>query len=58
MSCLSETSRSPFNFAKRVSKLVSGFNVEFGGLDLALLFMAGVLELLYEYYFLFYHQVV
>ena len=55
MPCLFKIKRSSLDFVRGVSKLVSGFNVEFGGLDLALLSMAGVLELLYEYYFLFYH---
>ena len=47
ISRLSETSRSPFNFAKGVSKLALGLNVEIGVLGLALLFVAGVIELLF-----------
>ena len=46
ISRLFETSRSPF-FAKGVSKLALGFNVEIGVLGLALLFVAGVIELLF-----------
>lgn len=40
VSCVAETSRTPFDFAEGESELVSGFNVEYGGVGFALIFMA------------------
>jgi NADH-ubiquinone oxidoreductase chain 1 len=37
---LAETNRSNFDFAAGESQLVSGFNVEYGGGDFALIFLA------------------
>ena len=40
VSCIAETNRTPFDFAEGESELVSGFNVEYGRLGFALIFMA------------------
>jgi len=40
VSCVAETNRTPFDFSEGESELVSGFNVEYGGGQFALIFIA------------------
>nr|QLD97192.1 NADH dehydrogenase subunit 1 [Ixodes simplex]QLD97205.1 NADH dehydrogenase subunit 1 [Ixodes simplex] len=40
VSCLAETNRSPFDLSEGESELVSGFNIEYGSWNFAVLFMA------------------
>lgn len=40
VSCVAETHRAPFDFAEGESELVSGFNIEYGGVGFAVLFIA------------------
>ena len=40
ISCVAETNRTPFDFAEGESELVSGFNIEYGRVGFALIFIA------------------
>merc|ERR1712189_37487 len=40
ISCVAETNRTPFDFAEGESELVSGFNIEYGRIMFALIFIA------------------
>lgn len=47
VSCVAETHRAPFDFAEGESELVSGFNVEYGGVGFAILFIAEYRNILF-----------
>jgi len=40
LTCVAELNRTPFDFAEGESELVSGFNVEYGSVKFATIFMA------------------
>ena len=40
ISMIAETNRTPFDFAEGESELVSGFNIEYGAVGFALIFIA------------------
>ena len=47
VSCLAETNRTPFDFAEGESELVSGFNIEYGAVGFALIFIAEYASILF-----------
>lgn len=47
VSCVAETHRAPFDFAEGESELVSGFNIEYGGIGFAILFIAEYRNILF-----------
>lgn len=47
VSCVAETHRAPFDFAEGESELVSGFNIEYGGVGFAILFIAEYRNILF-----------
>jgi len=58
ISCTAELNRTPFDFAEGESELVSGFNIEYGSVKFAIIFMAEygiifILSLLTRYLFFF-----
>jgi len=58
ISCTAELNRTPFDFAEGESELVSGFNIEYGSVKFAIIFIAEygiifILSLLTSYLFFF-----
>jgi NADH-ubiquinone oxidoreductase chain 1 len=47
ISCVAETNRTPFDFAEGESELVSGFNIEYGAVGFALIFIAEYARILF-----------
>nr|YP_010610705.1 NADH dehydrogenase subunit 1 [Luteuthis dentatus]WAP91473.1 NADH dehydrogenase subunit 1 [Luteuthis dentatus]WAP91499.1 NADH dehydrogenase subunit 1 [Luteuthis dentatus] len=47
VSSIAETHRAPFDFAEGESELVSGFNIEYGSVGFAMLFMAEYMNILF-----------
>lgn len=50
ISCIAETNRTPFDFAEGESELVSGFNIEYGSLGFALIFIAEYARIIFIRY--------
>lgn len=44
---VAETNRAPFDFAEGESEIVSGFNIEYGSFEFALLFISEYLRILF-----------
>jgi len=47
ISSVAETNRTPFDFAEGESELVSGFNIEYGSVIFAMIFMAEYARILF-----------
>ena len=61
ISCIAETNRTPFDFAEGESELVSGFNIEYGRVIFALIFIAEYariifIRIIFSIFFIYYRR--
>ena len=47
VSCIAETNRTPFDFVEGEREIVSGFNIEYGGFEFAILFISEYINIIF-----------